>query len=105
MFEYWKDGWIVEDVPELIDGTDEEWELKQFGKEEKPMWKEKEQDWGVETDKDDNDSCNMDVCNDLHKVKDSCCYQNFDDNTNCTDESQCCFFEHKPGECQNCPNG
>ena len=49
------------------------------------MWKG--QDWMEETDQDDGDSCNTDVCNDLHKEQDRCCYQSFDDNANCTDES------------------
>ena len=86
MFECWKSRWIVEEVSELIDGIDEEREPEQFEKGEKLMWKEEEQNWRKETDQDNDDSCNTDVCNDLHRVEDSC-YQNFDDNANCTNES------------------
>ena len=66
------------------------------------MWKG--QDQMEETDQDDDDSCNTDVCNDLHKVEGSCCYQNFDDNANCTDKSQDWISEHEPGKYQDCPN-
>ena len=69
------------------------------------MWKEEEEDWEEETDQDDNDLCSMDICNDLHRVKDSCRYQSFNDNANYTNESQCWVFEHEAGKYQDCPNG
>ena len=66
------------------------------------MWKGQDLE---ETDQDDDDSCNMDVCNDLHKEQDRCCYQSFDDNANCTDESQDWICEHEPGKYFDYPIG